>query len=179
MAVRSRFALTSRNKASLQIRRPPDAYLALSRQIKREQGAVRVRVPRMLGIDEEMRNWSFFMILEHNAIVNRGITSIIQRLVRGEKPEDAGVIDMKRDVLPSRNPGEEQIQLFRASVEDHLLMVPSLVRLRRGLRTPHPFFGRLDAHGRHCMVGLHLFIHYKQADYVIRKLSAEEGGGAA
>ena len=43
MAVRSRFALTIRNKASLQIRRSLDAYLALSRQIKREQGAEKRR----------------------------------------------------------------------------------------------------------------------------------------
>ncbi len=177
MAVRSRFALTSRNKASLQIRRSLDAYLALSRQIKCEQGAVRVEVPRMLGIDEEMRNWSFFMILEHNAIVNRGITSIIQGLVRGEKPEGAGAIDMKRDVLPSRNPGEEQIQKFRESVEDHLQMIASHGGLRGGLRTRHPIFGRFDAHNWHCMFGLHLYIHYKQAEYVIRKISAGKGVG--
>ncbi|MDX2451354.1 hypothetical protein [Desulfosarcina sp.] len=178
MAVRTRFALTSRNKVSLQIRRSLDAYLALSQQIKREHGAVRVEVPRMPGVDEEMRNWSFFMILEHNAIVNRGITSIIQSLVRGEEPEGAGAIDMKRDVRPSRNPGEAQIQIFRASVEDHLQMIPSLGRLRRGLRTPHPIFGRFDAHNWNCMFGLHLYIHYKQAEYVIRKISAEKGGGA-
>ncbi len=177
MAVRTRFALTSRNKVSLQIRRSLDAYMALSRQIKREQGVVRVEVPHMLGIDEEMRNWSFFMILEHNAIVNRGITSIIQSLVRGEEPEGAGAIDMKKDVLPSRNPGEAQIQLFRASVEDHLMMIPSLGRLRRSLRAPHPFFGRFNAHNWHCMFGLHLFIHYKQAEYVIRKISAGKGVG--
>jgi len=177
-AVRTRFALTSRNKASLQIRRSLDAYLALLRQIKPEQGALHVEVPRMLGIDEEMRNWSFFMILEHNAIVNRGITSIIQSLVRGEEPEGAGAIDMKKDVLPSRNPGEAQIQIFRASVEDHLLMIPSLGRLRRSLRAPHPFFGRFDAHNWHCMFGLHLFIHYKQAEYVTRKICAEKGVGA-
>lgn len=175
MAVRTRFALTSRNKASTQIRKSLGAYLALSRQISLEQGAVSIEVPRMLGIDEEMCNWSFFMILEHNAIVNRGITSIVEHLARGEEPEDAGGIDMKRDVLPSRNPGEEQLQLFRTSVEGHLQIIPSLGRLRGGLRTRHPIFGRFDAHNWHCMFGLHLYLHYKQAESVIRKISARHG----
>ncbi len=35
--------------------------------------------------------------------------------------------NLLRDKLPSRDPGEEQIQLFRASVEDHLQMIAGLV----------------------------------------------------
>ena len=31
----------------------------------------------MRGVDEDMRRWSFFMILEHNAIVNRSITASV------------------------------------------------------------------------------------------------------
>jgi hypothetical protein len=143
--------------------------------MSRDQGTLPLEVPRMLGIDEEMRNWSFFMILEHNAIVNRGITSIVEHLARGEQPEGAEAIDMKRDVLPSRNPGEEQIQGFRESVEDHLQVISGLGELRGGLRTRHPNFGRFDAHNWHCMFGLHLYIHYKQASYVVRKISAQHG----
>lgn len=74
--------------------------------------------------------------------------------------------NLLRDVLPSSNPGEEQRQLFRMSVEDHLKVVSGLGRLRGGLRTRHPVFGQFDAHSWHCMFGLHLIIHYKQAKYI-------------
>ena len=86
--------------------------------------------------------------------------------------------NLLRDVLPSRDPGEAQIQLCRTSVEDHLQMIAGLGGLRGGLRTRHPIFGRFDAHCWDCMFGLHLFIHYKQAKYVIRTRSAANGNRA-
>ena len=55
-----------------------------------------------------MRDWSFFKILKHNKIVNQNITSIIESLVRGNEPEGTGALDMKKDVMPSENPGQNK-----------------------------------------------------------------------
>jgi hypothetical protein len=171
--VRTKFALTSRDKASQHIQELLDKYLELAESINAEDGVQPVLVPPMVGIDEDMCNWSFFMILEHNTIVNRSISSIIQSLVRGEEPTGAGAIDPKKDVMPSQNPGEEQIQAFRTSIEEHLSMISGLSRLRGSLTTPHPIFGDFDVHQWHCMLDFHLLLHYKQADYVVREILAE------
>ena len=176
--VKTRFALTSREKTSAQIQKSLDKYLALSRMVNAECGTLPVFVPRMMGIDEDMRNWSFFMILEHIAIVNRSVTSLVPSLVRGEEPEGLSDFDPKKDVMPSPDPGIEQIHAFRSSVEDHLIVVSGLDRLRGSLRIQHPIFGQFDAHCWHCMFGLHLFIHYKQAEYVVQKICAEQGSGS-
>jgi len=69
--IRTWFTLTSRDQASLQIQKLCDRYLALAALIDAESGILVVHVPKMIGVDEDMRNWSFFKILEHNAIVNR------------------------------------------------------------------------------------------------------------
>jgi hypothetical protein len=135
IAVRTWFTLTSRDQASTQIQKLCDRYLALAALIDAEGGLLVVPVPKMLGVDEDMRNWSFFNILEHNAIVNRSFTSIIESLVRGEEPEGAGAS-------------------LRDSPTKH-----------------HPVFGTLNAHQWHCMFGFHLFIHYKQAKYIISKIT--------
>jgi hypothetical protein len=127
----------------------------------------------MIGIDEDMRNWSFFMILEHNTIVNRSISSVVQSLARGEEPTGLGAIDPKKDVMPSRNPGAEQIQAFCTSIEDHLRIISDLRRLRGSITKQHPIFGEFDAHSWHCMFAFHLQIHSKQADYVVRTILAE------
>jgi len=177
-AVKTWFALTSRDRASRQIRKSLAKYLALTRMVNAETGALPVLVPRMIGIDEDMRNWSFFMILEHNAIVNRSITSIVQSLVRGEEPKGAGAIDPKKDVMPSADPGEEQIKAFRSSVEEHLRVVSGVSGLRGSLGKRHPMFGEFDAHCWHCMFSFHLLIHCRQAEYVVRKICAEQGSGA-
>jgi hypothetical protein len=165
-AVRTRFMLTGRNQASNQIRKSLERYLVLARSIDPKAGALAVRVPSMLGVDEDMREWSFFMILEHNVIVNRSISTVVQRLARGEKWSGPRDFDPKRDVMPSANPGEEQIQAFLASVETHLEKVARLPRLRSTPTSPHPIFGELNAHGWHCMFGLHLELHRKQAEAV-------------
>lgn len=165
-AVRTRFFLTGRSRASNQIRMSLAQYLSLVKAVGSEAGRRPVRVPPMLGVDEDMRDWSLFMILEHNAIVNRSITATVENLVRGDKPSGASVVDPKRDVMPSADPGEEQIQAFQSSVETHLKVVSRLPRLRSTPTSRHPIFGQLNAHGWHCMFGLHLDIHRNQAKAV-------------
>lgn len=172
LTIRTWFAIMSRHRASTRICRQHENYRVLANQINPAIGKQSVMVPRMAGVDEDMRNWSFFMILEHNTIVNRSITAIIASLVRGEEPTGAGDIDIKRDVMPSEQPGEEQIEFFNTSVQEHLKTVASLGRLRGSITKQHPMFGEFDAHRWHCMFGFHLLIHYRQAHYLVRKLSA-------
>lgn len=167
-SVRARFLLTHSKRASIRIRKLLDQYLALAHLMGPEAGHRQVRVPPMMGVDEDMRDWSFFMILEHNVIVNHSITEMVQRLARGEKPAGTGAFDPKRDVMPSPNPGEEQVQALRASVNKHIDIVSHLSDLRRTATSRHPFFGYLNAHGWHCMFSLHLDIHLRQAQVVSR-----------
>lgn len=171
VVLRVLFALTGRDQASTQIRKLCDRYLALVTMIDAESGLLAVRVSGLLpGIDKDMRNWSFFKLLEHNTIVNRSFTSIIESLVRGEKPQGAGAIDMKKDVMPSENPGAEQIAFFQNSVAEHIKTVSGFRNLRDTPVMLHPLFGAFTAHQWHCMFGFHLFIHYIQAKYIVNKI---------
>lgn len=165
-AVRLKFALTTRGQASSGIERIRDRYLALADSVDAESGRRSVHVPPMLGVDEDMRNWSFFMVLEHNAIVNRYISGVVAGLTRGKLPTRLEAVDAKRDVMPKEDAGQEQVEAFRISIEKHLEMVPALPRLRGGMIRRHPVFGDFDAHRWHCMFGLHLRIHLKQAEAV-------------
>ena len=108
-AVRTLFACTGRAKASRQCESALGRYLALARGLSEEDGRRMVEVPWMPGIDEDMRRWSFFMILEHNTIVNRAITANVVQLSRGEDPSGAAIIDVKHDVMPSASAGSEQV----------------------------------------------------------------------
>jgi len=116
------------------------------------------------------------MIIEHNVIVNRSITAIVESLAKGEQPAAIGVVDPKRDVMPSKDPGEEQVQAFQSSVETHLEVVSRLPRLRSTQTYRHPVFGQLNAHGWHCMFGLHLDIHRNQAKAVCNTINHGPAG---
>lgn len=124
----------------------------------------------MPGIDEDMRRWSFFMILEHNAIVNRAITATVVQLARGEAPSGEAMIDPKKDVMPSTLAVDSQIEFFADSVRQHLVAVKDLKSLRGTKTAPHPVFGSFDAHQWNCMFAFHLGLHLRQAKYVVRKI---------
>lgn len=168
-AVRSRFKLTSRSQALKQAADWCSKYLQIANQLDVQAGSLPVRVPPMLGVDEDMRNWSFFMLLEHNTIVNHSISAIIQSLAHGREVDTGDVKDPKTDVMPSVSPGIEQLDLFRQSIEEHIAAVETLPELRGTEEYPHPIFGMFDAHKWNCMFSFHLQVHIKQAQYIAQK----------
>jgi hypothetical protein len=169
--IRSLFVLTSRERAMEQAKVLLEDYLNLAGGLSQEKGCRSVEVPPMRGVDEDMRRWSFFMILEHNEIVNRSISATVLQLARGEPLSGPAVIDPKKDVMPSSSAGEEQLSKFQDSVSDHLRVVSTLGGLRGTMTSLHPVFGDFDAHKWNCMFSFHLKIHYRQAEYVIRAVN--------
>jgi len=171
-AVRTSFLLTSRNRASQKAEAFLQEYLRLCRSLSKEDGQQCVEVPWMPGIDEDMRKWSYFMILEHNAIVNRAITATVVQLARGEAPSGAAMIDPKKEVMPSISAGVSQIEFFADSVRQHLNAVKALKSLRGTRTAPHPVFGSFDAHQWNCMFAFHLGLHLRQAKYIAARASS-------
>jgi hypothetical protein len=172
--MRSLFAVTSRKRAMNKAKGILEDYMKLADGLSTEAGHRFVGVPPMRGVDEDMHRWSFYMILEHNTIVNRSISATIQQLVRGDALRGAAALDPKKDVLPSQSAGEEKLQEFRDSVNEHLRMLSTLGRLRETKTAPHPIFGNFDAHKWTCMFSFHLGLHYKQAQHVVRSVKAEQ-----
>lgn len=168
--IRSRFLLTSRESASGNIRKSSHAYMRLAERFGESPGAKPVTVPPMIGVDPEMRDWSFFQILEHNVIVNLSISAMVKALALGKEPTGAALMNPKTDVLPKGFSGPEQVEAFRRSVDDHLAMIETLPSLRGTAETPHPVFGSFDAHKWHCMFGLHLGLHLQQARKILSLL---------
>ena len=171
--IRTKFLLTSREKASWMIRSNADAYLRLADRFGAGKGMEQATVPPMIGVDPEMRGWSFFQILEHNVIVNRSIAAMVEAQALGKEPGGAALMNPKNDVLPKGVSGSEQIGYFRQSVYDYLSMVSDLPSLRGTAQRTHPIFGPFDAHKWHCMFGFHLGLHLKQAERVLAMVAGD------
>lgn len=167
--VRGLFALTSRDRALHQSNRLLEAYASLAEGLSREEGARVVEVPPMRGVDEDMRRWLFYTILEHNCIVNRCITAIVTQLARSEEPSGDALTDPKTGVMPSSESGPEQVAAFTNSVRFHQQEVAPLRSLRGTRTSRHPVFGPFDAHCWNCMFSFHLGLHLPQAKYVVQK----------
>ena len=175
-AIRTLFTFTSREKALEKSENQLRKYSGLADGTSKEVGRLCVEVPPMRGVDEDMRSWSFFMILEHNAIVNTSITATVVQLSRGEVLSGPATLNPKKDVMPSSAADESQIEVFVDSVIRHIEAVKNLKQLRGTGTSPHPIFGEFDAHKWNCMFAFHLSLHLRQAEYVVGKAKAEQAG---
>lgn len=176
IAIRTLFTFTSHAKALQNSELLLRKYVGLADGMSKETGQLCVEVPPMRGVDEDMRKWSFFMILEHNVIVNRSITAAIVQLAKGEKLSGPATLNPKTDVMPSAAADESQIGAFSDSVTKHVEAVKDLKRLRGTRTSPHPIFGEFDAHKWNCMFGFHLGLHLPQAEYVVAEARAIQAG---
>ncbi len=171
--VRMLFVFTSRKRAIIQAEGILKKYEILAEGLTPKDGQIKIEVPPIRGVDEDMRRWSFYMILEHNSIVNRSISAIIRHLIHGGPLSGAATIDPKKDVMPSESAGAEQLHSFRKSVNTHVRMAKDLRGLRGKNTMPHMIFGDFDAHKWNCMFPFHLGLHYKQAEHVVRLVKAK------
>jgi len=128
-------------------------------------------IPRVIGIEDSSRNWSVLMVLEHLCMTNRDMLMGINSMLNGVVPGfDARIEDYK----PSPDVGFDVIERYRQMSSDYIGNVESLIKSRGSLRTSvrylHPWFGPLDAHQWHCLVGVHQRVHRRQAQKIIAML---------
>ncbi len=169
LGIKLYFNLSNRERVVHRIERYQKRYMELVERICGE-GRKKIHVPSMVGIDEDMRDWSLYMILEHNVRVNKIIKNIVYRLSRGEdlRPEER--IDPKTDVMP-KDSGMEQVDEFKRSIEEYLQVVERLGPLKGTKKIEHPVFGAFDAYQWHCMFAFHLGIHLRQAEYIAKAIA--------
>lgn len=170
--VRTLFFCTSRNRVREQNIKAKAFYNRMGDTLTAETGAMQVLVPVMTGVDDAMRNWSFYQLLEHNRLVNEAITATTEQLAKGQPLSGAATIDPAIDVLPSADAGILELTRFNHSVDEHLRIVESLPKLRNTATSHHPIFGSFDAHSWNCMFAFHLRIHFKQAQTIVSRLIA-------
>jgi hypothetical protein len=105
------------------------------------------------------------MVLEHLVIVNTAIASIIEHLAAG-KP--FGVKVSTAAVKPDPVQDAGVIERFAGCVEEYLARTGALGNLRTQVRHLHPWFGRLNGHGWHCLAAGHQTIHRRQIERILQ-----------
>ena len=170
LLIRSKFRFTSRQSADAAIRNEKARTLELAQKLTASLAEKPVRVPKMVGVDEDMRDLSVCQTLEHNVIVNQSITAIVQTLAE----EEPVITDFypQTDVMPSEKAEIKQLDAFEQSVAKHFEAVDPLKNLASQATYRHPIFGNFNAHQWHCMFGFHLMLHRKQIAKAVKLLDA-------
>lgn len=147
-----------------------ESIIALINSLSPTDGAKRVLIDKVFGIEDNSRYWSAFMVLEHLVIVNTGITSIINTLTEG-KPF-SGIVRIE-EVKPHETAGPVQLDQFKQTIKNYVTMLNSIENLKTHLSHPHPWFGQLNAHDWHCLAATHHFIHRRQLVKIVEKLDLQ------
>ncbi|MEM9081577.1 MAG: hypothetical protein AAGC74_12895 [Verrucomicrobiota bacterium] len=166
-----KFKHTSRQAADQQLEAHLRTYLKIAQKIGPD-GSKPVSVPSMLGVDEDMRAWSFFELLAHNTIVNLQIAKIIPALVKNENLSQFDHFNPKTDVHPPPECGPDEVTRFEKSIRIYQKTLARLDNLNSSQKRHHPVFGPFDAHQWHCMCAFHLKIHLKQAQTILKLATA-------
>ncbi len=129
----------------------------------------RVLIPRPRGLEDSSRHWSVLMTLDHLRIVNLACAAIIRELSEGRVP--AGKASTA-DVKPSPDVTESVIAAYEASCDEVLAAVASAKNLDDAARFPHPWFGPMSARRWHLLAAVHLGLHRRQIETIVRGLEA-------
>ena len=129
----------------------------------------RVLIPRPRGLEDSSRHWSVLMTLEHLRIVNLACASIIRELSEGRVP--AGQASTA-DVKPGPDVTQAAISAYEESCDTVLAAVASAKNLDDPARFPHPWFGPMSARRWHVLAAVHLGLHRKQLEAIVRGLKA-------
>ena len=65
---------------------------------------------------------------------------------------------------------QEQIENFRRSMENYLVIIRDIEKPRSKKRYLHPVFGSLNVHGWQCMAAFHQLIHRRQIKKILEYL---------
>lgn len=108
------------------------------------------------------------MTLDHLRIVHLAIAELIGELVKEVTPPGAA---STASVKPSVDVGRNVISTFETSCKTLAAVVAASPNLNTKARFPHPWFGPLNAAGWHALMGIHMGIHRKQIERILKGLS--------
>ncbi|MDA0814196.1 MAG: DinB family protein [Verrucomicrobia bacterium] len=139
--------------------------LALARSCDAETGARPVLIDRLRGMEDSSRYWSVFMTLDHLRIVNLAVAGAIRALGKGELPDR---VARTADVKPDPAADITAIDDFERSCEFLSTCAQQVPDLKTSQRFDHPWFGPMDAGGWHALGAVHMSIHRKQIERILR-----------
>lgn len=125
----------------------------------------RVLIKRLPGLEDSSRYWSVWMTLDHLRIVNQAITQVVGALYLGIVPPGRA---NTAEVKPDPSVGLEVVAAYESSCDAWLAALDAAPAERTSTTFPHPWFGPLDSKGWTALQALHLSIHRRQIEQILR-----------
>lgn len=128
-----------------------------------EQLHRQVLIDHILGIEDDTRDWSVALVIEHLAIVSSGIIEVIKTLSE-EKPFD-GPIRIE-SVKPGNNP--VTINELKQIIQAYETYIPKNKNSK--MTKSHPWFIEFNNRDWNTFLAVHTWVHKRQIKAITRAL---------
>lgn len=143
--------------------------LALVETISPEDFIRPVLVERVRGMEDSSRHWSVAQTLDHLVIVGKGMGQVIESL-SDEKPWPHAI--GTADVKPPAQTREDMLLVFKETMQNLGIKMSTIPNRNSKTTHAHPWFGGLNTHQWHVVMGLHQRTHRTQIERIVAGLSA-------
>ncbi len=124
----------------------------------------RVLIDHILGIEDDTRDWSISLVIEHLCIVTEGIIEVIKTL--GEEKTVEMQIRIE-DVKPQE--GAVDFTKLKAIVTTYKAYTPP--KRNSHMTKAHPWFIEFNDQEWHTFLAIHTWVHRRQIEAIVKKLS--------
>ena len=123
-------------------------------------------IDRTFAIEDDSRQFSINMVLEHLEIAGNKVKNIIETLSLEKEFEEDVKIENVKPKLNNKN----QYESFKKFYQDYILFIKSLDKKQSKMRKKHPWFIEFNNFEWSVFMYMHTFIHRRQIEAIIEEL---------
>jgi len=138
------------------------------RHIQKDNLQKRVLIDRIFGIEDNSRDFSVNMVLEHLVIVGNGMIDLIQTLSNEEEFTQEITI---AGVKPHAN-STDTLEVFLTLVETYNAFIKSLPKRKSIMTKKHPWFVEFNNLEWSAFMFIHTWVHRRQIESIRSILKA-------
>ncbi|MDD4504876.1 MAG: hypothetical protein PHE60_00710 [Sulfurospirillaceae bacterium] len=136
-------------------------------KIKKDDLQKRVLINRIFGIEDNSRDFSVNMVLEHLVIVGNGIMRVIQTLSNEEEfTQDITI----QGVKPHAN-NADTLNEFLIFIEKYDAFIKSLPKKKSIMTKKHPWFVEFNNFEWSAFMFIHTLVHRRQIEAISKNLA--------
>ena len=123
-------------------------------------------IDRTFAIEDDSRQFSINMILEHLEIAGNKVKNIIETLSLEKEFEEDVKIENVKPKLNNKN----QYESFKKFYQNYILFINSLDKKQSKMRKKHPWFIEFNNFEWSVFMYMHTFIHRRQIEAIIEDI---------
>ena len=135
-------------------------------QIPREKCTQKVLINRTFGIEDDTRQFSINLVLEHLVIAGQAVQMVIQKLSQEEEIP----MPIKIEAVKPKENKLDQIDDFLKFYHSYFDFIENLPKKQSKMTKAHPWFIKFNNYDWSVFMYMHTFIHRRQLQAIMKEL---------